>query len=404
MNIVEINYADRVGHIFNGYDLHLALIGHGISAKHIVLDKRSHSESVKGLSQDQILHRQIEQLELKYAVSNMLFPYGEEIIRSDDFREADLVHYHILHNGMISLLDYPRLFNMKKSVWTIHDPWIITGNCLHPLDCEGWEYGCGSCRRLNDGYFNMREDNTAFMWKAKREVFKQINPDIVVASDFMKRYIQRSPLTEHFDRVHIIPFGVDICRYQVGKRSEYRRKFGIQERQFVIVFRAEDMEIKGCKYIYDALRAIGRDSEITLIIVGAGKIPEEIRNSYRILSFGWVDDEQTLMELLVAGDLFLMPSLAESFGLMAVEAMAAECAVMCFENTVVAEITEAPKHGIAVSYRSSDEIAREIVSLKNNRESAKIRGWRGRELVKDRYRFEEYVERHVRLYKEICGD
>jgi len=150
MKILGINFSDLVGHVFNGYDLHLDLLEKGIEASQIVLDKRSSSDSVKSLSKDLILHSQIREFEKQYSISNLMFPYGEEIINSFEFQTADLVHYHILHNGVVSLLDYPRLMNSRKSVWTIHDPWIITGNCVHPLTCERWKKGCGNCRRTNE--------------------------------------------------------------------------------------------------------------------------------------------------------------------------------------------------------------------------------------------------------------
>ncbi len=404
MNIVEVNFADIVGHIFNGYDLHRALMRKGINANQIVLDKRSGSDSVKALSKDLILHHQIYEYEKANSISNLLYPYGEEIINSKEFLGADIVHYHILHNGMVSLLDYPRLMNARKSVWTIHDPWVVTGNCVHPLTCSGWRDGCRRCKRLDDNYFSMREDNAAFMWEVKKNVLNQVNPDIVVSNDFMKRYIQESPITAHFSKIHKIPFGVDVDKYELQKKEQCRKRLGIAQDKFVVAFRCENADVKGCRYIYDALRKIGRDEEIVLLCVGEGTVPEDIRGNFRLLSFGWVDDEEQMIELLLASDLFLMPSLAESFGLMAVEAMAAGCAVLCFEKTVLEEITNAPYCGIAVKYESGEEIAKVTVGLKNNRRAVEERGGQGRKHVEKMYRFDEYVNAHVRLYESILAE
>ncbi len=63
--------------------------------------------------------------------------------------------------------------------------------------------------RLDEIYYEMEQDNTNFMWEVKRKVFREMNPHVVVASEFMKRYMKESPLTEHFDKIHVIPFGVD---------------------------------------------------------------------------------------------------------------------------------------------------------------------------------------------------
>ena len=74
---------------------------------------------------------------------------------------------------------------------------------------------------------------------------------------------------------------------------------------------------------------------------------------YRIIELGWQDNEEVMRRFFVSCDIFIMPSLAESFGLMAIEAMAAECVVVCFEGTVIEENTGAPDIGVSVSYKSS---------------------------------------------------
>lgn len=403
MNIVEVNFADAVGHIFNGYDLHLALRQRGFEAGQIVMDKRSNSDSVKSLSKDLVLHHQIREFEKVHSISNLLYPYGEEIVHCKEFLRADIVHYHILHNGMVSLLDYPRLMNAKKSVWTIHDPWIITGNCVHPLSCDRWKKGCGECKRINEIYFELSADNTDFMWEQKRRILAQVNPHIVVASNFMKWYLQKSPITEHFSDIHVIPFGVKIEKYAHANRVKRERKLQVigNNNKFVIGFRADQADIKGNKYVYEALRKVSPGTQVQLICVGNGKVPGDIRNMYQTTELGWVDDEQEVMDFYQACDLFLMPSLAESFGMMAVEAMASECAVICFKNTVLEEVTNAPECGIAVEYLSSDALAAEIVRLAEHPDEALRRGRKGFEYVEAHYNFDTYVDRHIELYEEI---
>lgn len=401
MNVVEVDYSDLCGKSFNGYELHQALRRKGIHATQIAKWKEGCLSSVSTYANDKVLDCQIRELEDRYSVQNLLFPYADELERMEEFQNADIVHYHLIHKGVFSLLDMPTLMNQKKSVWTIHDPWVVTGNCVHPLGCTQWKYGCRECRQLNDGYFRMRENNAEFMWNVKKNVFRQLNPVIVVASDFMKRYIQESPITRHFHKIYKIPFGVEITNYQLGKREAYRRKFGVPDHKFVLAFRCDDVEIKGCRYLYDALRMIGGDEEIVLFGVGAGTIPEDIERKYHLSNFGWLDDDRQIAEILVASDLFIMPSLAESFGLMAIEAMAAGCTVICFEKTVVAEVVNAPYCGISVSYGNADEIAKEIMALKGKREIVRTRGRKGHELVKDKYRFEEYVNQHMLLYEKM---
>lgn len=404
MKILGINFSDLVGHVFSGYDLHLDLLEKGIEASQIVLDKRSSSDSVKSLSKDLILHSQIREFEKQYSISNLMFPYGEEIINSFEFQTADLVHYHILHNGVVSLLDYPRLMNSRKSVWTIHDPWIITGNCVHPLTCERWKKGCGNCRRTNEIYFEMRSDNTNFMWELKKRIFSQINPHVVVASKFMEKYLNASPITQHFSKIQVIPFGIKTEKYFniSQKRKRYPKESSADK--IVVGFRADNAVIKGSKYIYEALRKLDSGDRIELLCVGNETLPEDIKARYHTTELGWVDDESKIIHFFQACDIFLMPSLAESFGVMAIEAMAAGCTVISFQGTVLEEITNSPECGIAVDNLSSDAIAAELACLLNHPEEMIRRGERGKAFVNANFSFDTYVDRHIKLYQEILEE
>ena len=103
-------------------------------------------------------------------------------------------------------------------------------------------------------------------------------------------------------------------------------------------------------------------------------------------------------------DIFIMPSLAESFGLMAIEAMACKCAVVCFDNTSVADITYAPEYAVTATYADCNDLAKKIKKLINN-ENIRLRyQFEGYEFVKRQYKFEEYVNKHIELYKEIMGE
>ena len=99
-----------------------------------------------------------------------------------------------------------------------------------------------------------------------------------------------------------------------------------------------------------------------------------------------------------------MPSLAETFGVMAIEAMAAGCTVISFKDTVLEEVTNAPECGIAVEYSSSDAIAEAIMHLLGHPEELSDRGRKGCEFVKENYSFDQYVDRHIRLYQEIMEE
>lgn len=405
MKVLEINYTDLPGRIFNGYDLHVGLLKNGIDAKQVVREKLSKTGTVLELPIDKIMHLQLLALEQQYSVTNMLLPYANELVKLSEYKDADILHFHIVHSGLLSVLDYPKLMNNKKSVWTIHDPWILTGKCVHPLHCEKWKSGCKDCTTSADRYFDLQMDNESFMWNTKRTALEKIDPVIVVASDFMKKYIEESPLTKHFSRIYKIPFGIETDKYHPEYKLAAREKLGLSENKCVIGFRADDNFIKGCKYLYEALEGVAKTDQIELVAIGSASIPQAIKRMYHVVEFGWIYDQEKMIHILEACDIFVMPSMAETFGLMAIEAMAAGCTVIAFKDTVVEEVIGAPKYGIVVEYLSADALRKEIERLILNPKEIEIRGQQGHDFIERTYKFENYVSKHIELYQAICdGD
>ena len=93
-----------------------------------------------------------------------------------------------------------------------------------------------------------------------------------------------------------------------------------------------------------------------------------------------------------------MPSTAEAFGLMALEAMAAGRPVICFEGTALPAITRAPDCGIAVPMGDSTALRAAINGLSDDPREAKRRGTIGREIARRHHSHDGYLDSLERLY------
>lgn len=402
LNIVEVNYDDLVGRIFNGYDLHLSLNEReGISATQFVVTKHSNTPSVHAFDVDEVIHQELRYLERKHSISQLLAPYGRQLLREKAFLQADVVHLHIIHNDTISLLDLPELLARDNVVWTIHDPWVTAGNCVYPLQCEKWRTGCHGCENWNVPGFEMTADRANQRWRLKKEIFSRINPYIVVSTQFMEDYIRNSPLTAHWNRIIRIPFGIKESFLAEFDREMIRKQFEIAPDCCVVGFRLSNNPVKGCRFIFEALEQLDTKIPIQLLIVGEETdLPDSLLQKYSCTCLGWLEEKE-LIDFYRAADVFLMPSLAESFGLMSVEAMACKTAVICFQTTVLEEVTQAPDCGAAVEYGSSEAIANELLRFLEHPEQLRERQERSRRFVADTYRYDSYVERHLALYQEV---
>jgi glycosyltransferase involved in cell wall biosynthesis len=404
MNVLHVNNTDLPGRRFNGYDLMAELGGRGIAGTQAVLTKVSKNPDVISLFErpsDEDLHNALCRVEGRRSMFGLLFPWGRLLSQKAEFRNADVVHYHLIHNQVVSLFDLAWLMRIKPAVWTFHDPWPFTGHCVYPKDCEKWLSGCHGCPRL-DAVFAMADDRADRMWAVKKQVLSNVEADIVVASEFMLDMVKSSPLTSHLPRVHHIPFGIDTRgALPDSEKRASREMLGIPENDFVLLFRSTTSEAKGLAHIIDALALAPPLRPTTLLTVDAQGLVKQLSPEYRIVECGWVEDESKHARILSACDAFLMPSTAEAFGLMAIEAMGAGRPVICFEGTSLPAVTHAPDCGIAVPMGDSTALRAAIDELSSNPSEAASRGELGRRIVAQQYDHERYLDSMAALYHSV---
>lgn len=405
MRVLHVTDTDLAGRRFSGYDLLDDLEAHGIHGQQAVLRKFSTNQKVIGLFEgrgDEELQARLIEVESRHSINNLLMPWGRPLADLPAFQDADVVHYHLIHNHVVSLYDVPWLFGLKPSVWTFHDPWVVTGHCVHPLDCDGWLRGCSPCPYL-DRQFALRQDRAGELWNLKRRIYSDLDVDVVVASPWMLDMVKRSALTAHLERVHLIPFGVDLGGGPQRTRAESRRRLRIPDDDYVVLLRASPWEPKGLPYLIRALALRPPPRRTTLLALDRVGLLDDLRKHYRVVELGWVTDDDTYQTALSACDVFVMPSVAESFGLMAVEAMAASRPVVCFAGTSVADVTHAPECGVAVAPGDVPALRDAIDRLATNSDEAEHRGALGRKVAERLYGKTRYLDALATLYAGIVA-
>jgi glycosyltransferase involved in cell wall biosynthesis len=122
------------------------------------------------------------------------------------------------------------------------------------------------------------------------------------------------------------------------------------------------------------------------------------------MELGWIENTGTIAEALNAADLFLMPSIAEAFGLMAIESMACGTPVIVFEGTALPETINAPECGIAVPYKDSRALARAIDQVLGDPELHRRLRENGLRHVAAKHSFDTYAEGYLRLYERLTEE
>jgi glycosyltransferase involved in cell wall biosynthesis len=140
---------------------------------------------------------------------------------------------------------------------------------------------------------------------------------------------------------------------------------------------------------------------VTILTVGGIGLLEEYKKKYQVIEYDWINDSNLMVDLYSCADLFLMPSVAESFGLMAVEAMACSLPVVVFEGTSLPSVTFSPKCGIALKKGDTDSFVETVTRLISNPKECAKRGNLGRELAEKHYKIERYNKQMIQLYEGI---
>jgi glycosyltransferase involved in cell wall biosynthesis len=248
----------------------------------------------------------------------------------------------------------------------------------------------------------MAQDRAGEMWRIKRSAYSRTDADIILASEHTLHMAERSPLGAQFGHVHRIPYGIATSSHlPESERAKSRSALGIPDGNLVLAFRATASEFKGLSHLIEALALERPARPTTLLTVDSLHLVDSLAGDYDIIELGWVREQTLYARFLSACDIFLMPSMAEAFGLMAAEAMAVGRPVICFEGTSLPEITFAPDCGVAVPAGDSKALRVAIDMLASSPSEAMRRGELGRLLAAKHYDHDDYLDSLVTVYRSV---
>ena len=399
MKVVEINDNDIYGKVFNGYDIAERFNKEKkFKINQLVIHKFSKAKFVQpllknyiGLDYEYILNNLSNTILSVHSLISITTDYLEN---NKYYKKADIAHYHQFHNSHLNLTKLLEMAQKKPTILSFHDPWFITGRCVHPDKCLKFQNGCNNCPNLNT-LFPFTKDNCNELWKIKKEIFENSDVDIIVHSEYMLELLHKNPYTKNLN-IHLLPFGIETDNFKFKlTKKEAKEKLKIDSNSIVLFFRSS--EEKGINYIIEALKMLNTNKKITLLTCSQQNMLKDLENKYQIIELGNIDEQQVKL-CYNAADIFLMPSLGESFGMMAIEAMASELPVIIFDNSALPSVTLAPNVGILVKNRDSLDLKEKIEYMINNEEERKKRGKLGKDLVKERYNINKYENKLKDIY------
>ncbi len=224
---------------------------------------------------------------------------------------------------------------------------------------------------------------------------------LVAVSDFVRGMLHGRGVPEGY--VATVHNGTDMLDRPGGDPRALRAAFGIPEGRAVIGMVGRVCPEKGHPEAIEALRALtrsGRDAHLLLVGREVGEFRAGIRASVagelagRVTFAGERDDVPALLD---ATDLTAMPSVMETFGIAALEAMARGRPVVATRVGGLPEVVRDGETGLLVD-RDAAEIAAAFDRLLASPEEREAMGRNGRAVVRAHFTLEEMARRFQTVY------
>ncbi len=310
---------------------------------------------------------------------------------------ADIVHSHTWYTGLAG--------HLAGQLYGI--PHVLSAHSLEPS--RPWK-----AEQLGGGYrVSSWSERTAFT-----------NADAVVAvSARMKDEILRVYPEVDADRIHVILNGIDTSVWLpvqpfTGADSVLRRH-GVDPDRPIVAFVGRITRQKGVPHLVRAARDFHPDAQLVLC-AGAPDTPEiaaEMEALVAELQAGrdgvfWLRDmlpRDEVIEILSAASVFACPSVYEPLGIVNLEAMACETAVVASDVGGIPEVVVDGETGILVHYDEADTAAFEaglaaaVNDLVSDPGKAARYGRAGQERARTRFSWHAIAEQTHQLYASLLA-
>jgi glycosyltransferase involved in cell wall biosynthesis len=155
-----------------------------------------------------------------------------------------------------------------------------------------------------------------------------------------------------FMRLRVIARGVDTRLFSPGRRDEQlRAHWGAAPEDPVLVYVgriAPERNLATLMSAYEETRS--RSPRVKIVLVGEGPLRSDLQSRFPEAVFAGRRSGEDLARHFASGDIFLFPSLTETYGNVTLEAMASGLAVVAFDYAAAAEVIEHDASGVLVRF------------------------------------------------------
>ncbi|QWR76085.1 glycosyltransferase family 4 protein [Candidatus Magnetomonas plexicatena] len=408
MKILHLSTYDTHGGASRAaYRIHAGLKSRGVESCMLVQRKFSNDQTVEPIevyktkaNLKRRLFSKIEELPLKIykRTVNYYLPLLQDNIADNPLiAAADIIHLHWILYGFVRP-DF--LLKLRKPVvWTVQDMWPFTGGCFYSFDCNGYERSCGNCPELNSKF---KIDYSYWLLKLKEKLWKNINFTVVAPSNWLASCASKSALFSA-KPIRMIPSSLDTALFTPTEKKAARDILKLPQDKKIVLLGAvvTTDKRKGYQYLTDALKK--HVCTFDVMIFGMQDKDNPLNINSKVYNMGFINNDAQLSLIYSAADVFVVPSIQEAFGLVAIEAMACATPVVAFNATGLPDVIKHKQTGYLAQPYDADDLYNGILWVLEDETRLNDLSINAVERVKSNFTYAVQSERYVKLYEEILS-
>jgi starch synthase len=326
---------------------------------------------------------------------------GVDVAMADGIEGTDLVHSHTWYANLAG--------HVGKLLYGV--PHVATAHSLEPL--RPWK-----AEQLGGGY--------ALSSWCEATALQAADAVIAVSAgmraDVLSVYPDLDPA-----RVHVVHNGIDTEEYKPDPGTDVLTRLGIDPGAPTVVFVGRVTRQKGLPYLLRAARSLPPEVQLVLL-AGAPDTPEiavevdKLVDSLQASRQGvvWVQamlPKPDVVQILSHATVFVCPSIYEPMGIVNLEAMACETAVVATATGGIPEVVEHNVTGLLVPIEQADDgsgtplqpdrfvadLAEAITSVVTDPTRSAAMGKAGRERAVQRFSWDAVAAYTLDVYKSVLA-
>ena len=331
--------------------------------------------------------------------TSALDAFNRSLHMAKDTLDADVVHCHTWYTDMGGVI--------ASQLWGI--PYVLTIHSLEPL--RPWKV-----EQLGNAYH-------LSSWM-ERTAIEQATAIVAVSKETREDVLRLFNVDPQ--KVHVIYNGIDLAEYRKASSTAALVKHGIDPTRPFVLFVGRITRQKGIIHLVNAIPQIDPSLQVVLC-AGAPDTPaigEEMRERVAAVSASrpgviWIAEmlpRPEVIELYSQAAVFCCPSVYEPFGIINLEAMACETAVVASAVGGIKEVVVPGETGelVALTLKEgtfdpldpaafSTDIAAAINKVGLDPALQERYGKNGRKRVEEHFSWGAIAERTIELYRSLVG-